>query len=64
MTEKEKFLAWCTDQVKNHGLKSCRPYLNPNRPLETTEEDIYREMNEINAAISNGKVRNLSDLEI
>ncbi len=52
MTEKEKYLAWYKDQQENHGLKDIRFTLsdNPN----TTEENVYRELNLLNDNIAKG----------
>jgi hypothetical protein len=61
-TEKEKFMEWMKDQIKNHGLRECRPYLNPDRPADTTEEDIYREMNKMNEAVGRGDYKELKNL--
>lgn len=71
MTEKEKYLAWHKDQVENHGLKSVRIFGNPladfdenvpRVPEGTTEEDIFRSMNQMNAAYERGDYEELKDL--
>jgi hypothetical protein len=52
MTEKEKYLAWYKDQVENHGLLEVRVTRNPN-VSEATEEEFYKELNEINKQMDN-----------
>lgn len=61
-TEKQKYLEWYEDQVKNHGLQYVKPIVaidfetgRPILPAGTTEEDIYRSLNEINDAVAKGK---------
>lgn len=68
-TEKQKFLEWYEDQKKNHGLLYVKPIVDidpvtgkVNLPSGTTEEDIYRSLNEINAAVARGEGKQLTGI--
>ena len=60
MTEKEKFLAWYKAE-QARGLLGLRIIPGDVTP-ETTEEDVYRALNEINDAVAQGRVTPLVDL--
>ena len=66
MSEKEKFQAWL-EQEKAKGLvdfKFTPSWLfRENVPLGLTVEDICRDLNKINEAISQGKARRLTSVD-
>ena len=68
-TEKEKYIDWFKKEQEKSGLIYCKPILNIDPltgksylPDGTTEEDVYRAMNEMNAAFSRGEFREINHL--
>lgn len=60
-TEKEKFLIWYENEKKN-GLLGCSLTLNhENNP---TEEDVYRELNEIVRLWESGEYERITSNDI
>ena len=49
MTEKETFLQWYAAEL-NKGLKGIHITPNPNAPANSTEEEIYAELNRMREA--------------
>jgi hypothetical protein len=64
VTEKEKFLAWVkAEQAKGLVSISLTPAWFPgSRPEGVTEEDVYRELNAMNAAVARGDAKPLVDI--
>lgn len=58
--ERDKFMAWYNDQRKNHGLLHLDIF--PGDLNGATAEDIYRAMNEMNQAVSDGRYTIATDL--
>ena len=73
LTEKQKYRNWLEAQIKDHGLVSVSvcPARDPLGPDVTTdelrfgtneEEEFYKELNAMNAAVARGDFRIVTDL--